>query len=91
MNAQELRNPKKVSEIWVKNSTEQDLSKMKYPKSLMIVMKPKEALKLNMVELDKFETYHGEEGLPEDGSCKYLNQLDEQHGHQKRRANQDFI
>ena len=57
----------------------------------MIVMKPKEALKLNMVELDKFETYHGEEGLPEDGSCKYLNQLDEQHGNQKRRANQDFI
>ena len=46
-------------------------------------MKPRDALKLNIAELDKSETYPAEEALPEDGLCRYLYQPDEQDEDQK--------
>ena len=50
----------------------------------MIGMKPKDAIKLDAVRLDK--TYPGENVLLEDGLYKYLYWLGKQHGKQKRRA-----
>ena len=47
-------------------------------------MKPKDAIKLDSVLLDK--TYPEETVLPEDGLYRYLYQPDEQHGDQKRRT-----
>ena len=48
----------------------------------MIGMKPKDAIKLDTVPLDK---KHPEETvLPEDGLHRYLYQSSEQHGDQKR-------
>ena len=47
-------------------------------------MKPKDAIKLDIVPLDK--TYLQETILPEDGFYRYLYQPVEQHGGQKRRA-----
>ena len=50
----------------------------------MIDIKPKDAIKLDTVRLDK--TYPKETVLPEDGLYRYLYQPREQHGDQKRRA-----
>ena len=50
----------------------------------MIGMKPKDAIKLDFVPLDK--TYPKETVLPDDGLYRYLYQPGEQHGDQKRRA-----
>ena len=61
---------------------------MNNTKSSMIDMKPKDATKLDTVPVDK--KYPGETVLPEDGLYRYLYQLGEQHGDQKRRAT-DFI
>ena len=47
-------------------------------------MKPKDAIKLDTVPLDK--TYPEETVLPEDGLYRYLYQPDEQHGDQKTQA-----
>ena len=55
---------------------------------LMIGMKPKDAIKLDTVLLNK--TNPKESVLPEDGLCRYLYQPGEQHGDQNRRAT-DFI
>ena len=52
--------------------------------SSMIGMKPKDAIKLDNVLLDK--TYQKETLLPEDGLYRYLSQPGDQHGDQKRRA-----
>ena len=52
--------------------------------SSMIGMKPKDAIKLDTVPMDK--TYPEETVLPEDGLYRYLYLLGEQHGDQKRRA-----
>ena len=52
--------------------------------SLMIGMKPKDAIKLDTVPLD--QTYPEETVLPEDGLYGYLYQPSEQHGDKKRRA-----
>ena len=49
-----------------------------------ICMKPKDAIKLDTVPLDK--KYPKETVLPEDGLYRYLNQPGKQHGDQKRRA-----
>ena len=87
MDAQELQDPEKVSAIWVKNLNK-IVNKMNNTKSLMIDMKPKDAIKLNTVPLDK--TYPEETILPGDGLYRYLYQPDEQHGDQKRQAT-DFI
>ena len=50
----------------------------------MIDMKPKDAIKLDTIPLDK--TYPEETILPEDGWYRYLYQPGKQHGDQKRRA-----
>ena len=52
MDAQELQNPKKVSKIWVKNLNK-IVNKMNNTVSSMIGMKPKDAIKLDTVLLDK--------------------------------------
>ena len=57
---------------------------MNNKKSSMIDMKPKDAIKLDTVPLDK--KYPEETVLPEDGLYRYLYQPGEQHGDQKRRA-----
>ena len=61
---QELQDPEKVSTIWVKNLNK-IVNKMKNTESLMIGMKPKDAIKLGTIPLDK--TYPKETILPEDG------------------------
>ena len=83
MDAQELQDPEKISTIWVKNKNK-ILNKMNNTKSLIIDMKPKDAIKLDTVSLDK--TYPEETLLPEDGLYRYLYQSNEQHGNQKRQA-----
>ena len=50
----------------------------------MIGMKPKNAIKLDTIPLDK--AYPKETVLPDDGLYRYLYQPGEQHGDQKRRA-----
>ena len=55
-----------------------------------IGLKPKHAIKLDIVELDKPEIYPEENVLPVDGLCEYLYQSDEQRGDQERQAT-DFI
>ena len=81
MDAQELQDPEKLSTIWVKNLNK-IVNKMNNTKSLMIGMKPKDAIKLGTVPLDK--TCPEETVLPEDGLYRYLYQPGEQKGDQKR-------
>ena len=83
MDAQELQDPEKVSTIWVKNLN-QIVNKMNNTKSSMNGMKPKDAIKLDTVPLNK--TYPEETVLPENGLYRYLYQPGEQHGDPKRRA-----
>ena len=87
MDAQELQDPEKVLTIWFKNLNS-IVNKMNNTKSSMIDMNPKDAIKLDTVQLDK--TYPEESVLPEDGLYRYLYQPGEQHGDQKRRAT-DFV
>ena len=60
------------------------MKKMNNTESLMIGMKPKDAIKLDTVLLDK--TYPKETILPEDGLYRYLYQHGEQDEDQKRWA-----
>ena len=87
MDAQELQDPKQVSRIWIK-----DLNNVANRKnnivSSMIGMKPKDAIKLDTVPLDK--KYPEKTILSEDGLYRYLYQHGKQHGDQKRRVT-DFI
>ena len=83
MDAQELQEPDKVSRTWVKNLNK-TVNKMNNTVSSMTGMKPKDAVKLDTVRLNK--TYPKETALPEDGLYRYLYQPGEQHGDQKRRA-----
>ena len=83
MDAQELQDPGKVSTIWVKNLNK-TINKMNNAVSSMIGMKPKNAIKLGTVPIDK--TYPKETVLPEDGLYRYVYQPGEQHRDQKRRA-----
>ena len=87
MDAQELQDPEKVSAIWVKNLNK-IVNKMNNTVSSMIGMKPKDAIKLDTIPLDK--KYPEEIVLPENGLYRYLYQPVEQHGDQKRQAT-DFI
>ena len=80
MDAQELQDPEKVSTIWVKNLNK-IVNKMNNKKSLMIDMKPKDAIKLAIVPLDK--TYPEETELLEAGLYRYLYQPGEQHRDKK--------
>ena len=84
---QEVQDSEKVSTIWVKN-LDKIVNKMNNTKSSMIDMKPKDAIKLDTVPLDK--KYPEETLLPEDGLYRYLYQPGEQHEDPKRRAT-DFI
>ena len=63
MDAQELQDPEKVSTIWVKNLN-MIVNKMNNAVLSMIGMKPKNAIKLGTIPLDK--TYPKETLLPED-------------------------
>ena len=83
MDAQELQDPEKVSAIWVKNLNK-IVNNMINTVSWMIGMKPKDAIKLDNVLLDK--KYPEETVLPEDGLSRYLYQPGEQHRDQKRQA-----
>ena len=83
MDTEELQHPEKVSIIWVKNLNK-TVSKMNNIVSCMIGMKPKDAVKLDTVPLDK--RYPKETVLLKDGLYRYLYQPGEQHGDQKRRA-----
>ena len=73
MDVQELQDPEK--EFWVKNLNK-IVNKMINTKSSMIDMKPKDAIKLDTISLDK--TYPEETALPEDGLYRYLYQPGEQ-------------
>ena len=76
MDAQELQDPEKVSTIQVKN-LKKAMNKTNNTLSLMIGMRPKDAIKLDTVPLDK--TYPKETVLPEDGLYRYLYQPGEYH------------
>ena len=81
MDAQELQNPEKVSTIWVKHLNK-TVNKMNNTVWSMTGMKPKDAIKLGTVPLDK--TYPNETILPEGELYKYVFQPGEKHGDQKR-------
>ena len=63
MDTQELQDPEKVSTIWVKNLNK-IVNKMNNIVSSMIRMKPKDAIKLDTVPVDK--KYPAETVLPKD-------------------------
>ena len=63
MDAQELQDSENVSTIWVKN-LKKIVNKMSNTISSMIGMKPKDAIKLDTLPLDKI--YPKETVLPED-------------------------
>ena len=71
VDAQELQDPEKVSTIWVKNLNK-TINKMNNTESSIIGMKPKDAIKLDPVPLDK--THPKETVLPKDGLYRYLYQ-----------------
>ena len=83
IDAQKLIDPEKVSTIWVKDLNK-IVNKMNNTVSSIIGMKPKDAIKLDIVPLDK--TYPKETALPEDGFYRYLYQSGEKHRDPKRRA-----
>ena len=78
-----FQDPEKVSTIWVKNLNK-IVNKMNNTVSSMIDMKPKDAVKLDTVPLNK--THPEETVVTEDVLYRYLYQPAEQHGAQKRRA-----
>lgn len=71
LNARELQNLEKVSEIWFKNLNSV-ANKIKNTKSSTVLMRLKDAIKLEIVKLDKPETNLAEKVLPEDGLNIYL-------------------
>ena len=89
MDDQEIQGPDKVSKTWIKNLSSV-VNKTKNTKASMIYMKPKDAIKLGIVELNKSETNPNEKMLPEHDRYRYQHQPGEQHGDKKIRAT-DFI
>ena len=87
MAAQELQDPEKVSTIWVKNLIK-IVNKMSNTVSSMIDIKPKDAIKLDTIPLDK--KYPEETVQPDDDLYRYLYQPGEKHG-DKKRWETDFI
>ena len=71
MDAQELQDSEKVSTTWVKNLNK-NVNKMNNTVSSMIGMKPKDAIKLDTVSLEK--TYPEETVPPEDELYRYFYQ-----------------
>ena len=80
-NAQELNSISLAPEEHLNSA----VHKMNYKKSSMIdvLKKLKNAIKLDIVELNKPETYPEDKVLPEDGLYRYLYQPCEQHGYKK--------
>ena len=89
MDVENPPNPENLSAIWFKNLSS-IVNKMDNTKLLMAEMKAMDSIKLDNIGLDKSETYPKEEVLPEDDLYRYIYQLGEQHGDQKRRAT-DFV
>lgn len=85
MDAQEIQGHEKVSSNWVKN-LKSTVNKINNAMSSMINRKPIDAIKLNIVELDKSETRADNNVLPEDGLDRYLYEPGEKHGCHKKRA-----
>ena len=83
MDAQELQDPEKVSAIWVKNLNK-IVNKMNDTVSSMIGMKARDAIKLDIVPLNKI--YPEETVTLEDGLYRYLCQPREQHGDKKKQV-----
>ena len=88
MDAQELQDSEKFSAIWIINLNK-IVNKMSNIKSSMIDVKPKDAIKLETVPLNK--TYLEKTELLEDGLYRYLYQPSEQHGDQKRQATKLYL
>ena len=88
MDVQELQDSEKVSTIWIKNLNK-IVNKINNTISLMIGMRPKEAIKLDTPPLDK--TYPEETVLPEDGLYRYLYQHGEQHRDQKKMSHRLYL
>ena len=80
MDPQELQDPDKISTIWLKNLNK-TVNKMNNTVSSMIGVKPKDAIKLETVPLEK--TYPKESVIPKDELYRYLYQPGEQHGDRK--------
>ena len=80
MDAQELQDPEKVSRIWVKNLNK-IVNKMNNTEPSMIGIKPKDAIKLDTIPLEK--AYPGQTVLPEDRLYRYFYQPGEQHDGQQ--------
>ena len=82
IDAHELQDPKKVLVICVAilNSI---LNKLNITKTLIIDVKQKNVIKLDVVELDKWESHAEENFLPKDGLYIYLYQPGEQRGDKK--------
>ena len=87
MDTEELQDLEKVLIIWVKNLNKM-VKKMNNTKSLIVDTKPKDAVKLDTVPLDK--THPEETVLPKDVLYRHIYQSGEQHGNQKRQAT-EFI
>ena len=82
---QELNDPNKVSETWVKHLYGL-VDKLNDTTAGMIGMKPKDVIKLDQVPLVNREAYPPEETLPEDVLYQYLLQPCEEHDNQRHRA-----
>ena len=83
--AQELNDPDKVSLTCVKHLYGLG-DKLNDTETEMIGMKPKDAIKLDQVQLIKQKSYPPEDTLPEDGLYHYLLQPSEEHDDQCKRA-----
>ena len=88
MDVQELQDSEKVSTIWIKNLNK-IVNKINNTISLMIGMRPKEAIKLDTPPMDK--TYPEETVLPEDGLYRYLYQHGEQHRDKKKMSHRLYL
>ena len=53
---------------------------------MLIDMNPKDAIKLDIAKLNQTQKYSEKEALPDYGLHRYLYQLGEQHGDQKKQA-----
>ena len=83
MDAEEPHDLEKVSRIWVKYLYK-IVNKMNNTISLTIGMRPMDAIKLDIVPLDKI--YSRETKIPDNGLYRYFYQPSEQHGEQKKQA-----
>ena len=78
MDAQDFEDPETVLEIWVKYLNN-IVKKMNNTKSLMNGVKAEDAIKLDIVKLDKYKTYPQKNLFPEDDFYRYLYQPSDQH------------